>query len=682
MAEIKSGVSLKLKDEFSKGRGKAAGASGDFANKTLGALDKVNSALSGTAAKIGAFGVTLSLGAAAREIINFDDRLTRIGLTADASAEQVAKLKQNIFDAAQASDIKVNTNSIADALDVVMTKTGDIKYVEANIKNIAVAIKATGESGDSIGGVFSEFQKFGYTAEQISALMDDMVKQGDLGAFTFGEFAKSGSAVISAYAQIGTAPENIKKANAAMQIIMMGTKNANIAVTALSSTMAELSDPEKQKKLDKYGISVRDNTGAFRDLNDIMADVIEAAKKEGNTDFLGAIFGESSMRAVRAYGNFYETMYPKLIDLGDTQGAMQGKAATIAGTLKSNLDNLQTAFVRFADSNLTEPLAKLAGFLNKLAEDPKRVEAVFNSIMRGMLIIGGIKIGAGVISFLSTLKNFKGGNTKIAEQLSLAGGAGAAMPVFVTNWGSGGGPGAGGGSPFLGQPAGSGLLDQYGNPIGKQTPPAKGKWNLNKPNWKAAGVAAGGAAAVTAALAVPGMIGELKEISENEEMTKEEKSVARGGAIGETVGSIGGAAAGALAGAVIGSVVPVLGTAIGALVGGLIGQFGGPVGRFIGEKVGSAVGKEVKDKVPSAPPYSAAANMEMPYGIPYSQLPPSIANYTPYAPAQQSVKLDGQVGVGVNVSVQDDRIKTSTYLERQKAEYPFVTGRVTYARGW
>jgi phage tail tape-measure protein len=379
------------------------------------------------------------------------------------------------------------------------------------------------------------------------------------------------------------------------------------------------------------------------------------------------------MRAIRAYGNFYEKMYPGLIELGDTQGAMQGKAAKMAGTLKSNLDNLQTAFVRFADGNLTAPLAKLADFLNKLSEDPKRVEAVFNSIKRGLLVIGGIKIGAGVMSFLSTLKNFKGGNANITEQINLAGSAGSAMPVFVTNWGSGG---AAGGSAPLGRPPGAGgLLDQYGNPIGAnpkpqpvppgQPPNGKGKWNLNKPNWKGAAKAGAGAAAVTALMTVPGMIGELSEISKNGEMTKEEKSIARGGAIGETVGSIGGAAAGALAGAAIGSVVPVVGTAIGALVGGLIGQFGGPVGRFIGEKVGAAVGKEVEDKVPEP-----------------TNLPPAITDYAPYAPAPQNIKMDGQVGFDVNVSVQDDRIKTDAYFTGGDIPEWLNPGNARAARGY
>ncbi|MDR1231564.1 MAG: phage tail tape measure protein [Spirochaetaceae bacterium] len=685
MAEIKSGVILKLKDEFSKGMGKAAGASGDFAGRTLGALDKVNSALSGTAAKIGAFGVTLSLGAAAKEIIEIDHRMTRLGLTASASAEQVTKLKQQIFETAQSPDIKIDPKEVLSGLEVVMEKVGDIQFVEDNIRNIGLAIQATGESGGAMGDVFSEFAKFGYTAEQVNRLLDDMVAQGDQGAFTFAEFAKNAPAVFSAYSVIGTSPEHMKKANAAMQILVAGTKSPEIAVTALNSAMNELSDPDKQEKLGKLGIAVRDGAGQFRDFNDIMFDIVNKAKEMGNADYFGTIFGSLSMNAIRSYVTQGERMYSSLIELGDTSGLMQSKAAAMAGTLKSNLSNLQTAFVRFADSNLTAPLAKLTDFLNKLAEDPKRVEAVFNSIKRGFLIIGGIKIGAGVMSFLSTLKNFKGGSasittqSKITEQLSLAGGAGAAMPVFVTNWNGGG---MAGGSPLSGQPPGAGgLPGQSVNPIGG-TPPAtpgqtpKGKWNLNKPNWKGAGIAAGGAAAVTAILTVPGMINELGEISKNEEMTKEEKSVARGGAIGETVGSIGGAAAGALAGAAIGSVVPVVGTAVGALIGGLIGQFGGPLGRFIGEKVGAAVGKEVKEKIPSAPPSYAAA-----YGmVPASNVPPAIMGYNPYAPEQQAMRFDGSVGLQTDLYIHQDGTFTATQKTHNNTEFPFATGHAPSGR--
>lgn len=440
MSEIKAGILLSLKDKFSQGIKSAGSGVEAFASKASSAIQGVDKAFSGLGTAMGAIGVSLSVGAATKEIINLDNRLTRIGLTADASAEQVNQLKQKVFEAATDSKIKIDTTSINDALDVVMTKTGDLKYAEDNIRNIAIAIQATGEQGSSIGSVFAEFQKFGYTADQITKLMDDMVKQGDQGAFTFGEFAKAGSAVISAYSPIGTAPEDIKKANAAMQIIMMGTKNAEIAVTALGSAMSELSSPDKQAKLMAIGVRVRDESGKFRDFNDIMADLLKVSEKVGNTDFLGNIFGQTTMQAIRAYGNFYEDMYPKLMDLGDTTGAMENKSAKMANTLAANLQQVQTAFVRFADAKLTAPLEKLTDLLNKLAEDPEAFNRIFTGIAVGIGSIAAVKGLASVMNIVSSIASLKkgGGNINIGSNVG-----GNGMPVYVTNWG-----GKTGASPF------------------------------------------------------------------------------------------------------------------------------------------------------------------------------------------------------------------------------------------
>jgi hypothetical protein len=426
--------------------------------------------------------------------------------------------------------------------------------------------------------------------------MNDLIAQGDQGAFTFGEFAKNAPAVFSAYSVIGITPEHIRKANAAMQILQAGTKSADIAVTALNSTMAELSEPDKQRKLRNLGIAVRDSNGDFRDFNDIMFDIVARAEKMGNADYFGTIFGAISMKAVRAYMTQGERMYDSLINLGDTTGLLEQKSATMADTLKSNIQNLQTAFLSFADKNLTEPLQKLTDLLNKLAENPEKIEAGIRSITRVLLGLGAVKLGAGIVSFIANLNSLKSGGGLNVDGLASAGG-GAGIPVHVTNWG--GTPSMPGGNMGLsGIQTGGGLVDQYGNPLSSQVPPAAGKplppnqpankRGFNKVNWRGAAAAAGVSAAITAGLTIPGMIKDLNEIAKSEDLTDLEKGKAKGGAIGETAGAIGGAAAGALAGAAIGSVVPVVGTALGAIVGGLIGQFGGPVGRAIGEKIGTA----------------------------------------------------------------------------------------------
>lgn len=699
MSEIKAGILLSLKDKFSQGIKSAGSGVEAFASKASSAIQGVDKAFSGLGTAMGAIGVSLSVGAATKEIIQLDNKLTRIGLTADASAEQVAALKQKVFDAASDSSIKIDTSSINDALDVVMTKTGDLKYAEDNIRNIAIAIQATGEQGSSIGSVFAEFQKFGYTADQITKLMDDMVKQGDQGAFTFGEFAKAGSAVISAYSPIGTAPEDIKKANAAMQIIMMGTKSAEIAVTALGSAMSELSSPDKQQKLMAIGVRVRDESGKFRDFNDIMADLLKVSKKVGNTDFLGNIFGQTSMQAIRAYGSFYEKMYPKLMDLGDTTGAMEHKSATMANTLAANLQQVQTAFVRFADAKLTAPLEKLTDLLNKLAEDPEAFNRIFTGIAVGIGSIAAVKGLASVINIVSSIASLKkgGGNINIGSNVG-----GNGMPVYVTNWG-----GKTGASPFpsagsaanqsigktpAGQAAGTPLnAGSQGNTFQKMGGAAsQALKGVTKKQMAMGGAAAGIGAAL---VAIPGAVNEISEINADETLNRHDKTVKKGGAIGDAAGTVVGAtlggaagiAAGAAAGAAIGSIVPGLGTAVGALVGAGIGALGGwlggKAGRAIGEGIGSAVAGKDEEQL------SATLENELPENfIPAETLPQEITGQymsgdSGWQGMNMNAELSGAADVNLHLTLDDNRTVLSAETSRNTARNIRVnTGSAVEAR--
>lgn len=688
MNEIKAGVLLSLKDKFSQGIKDAGGTVQKFASSAASAVQGIDKAFSGLGTAMGAIGVSLSVGAATKEIISLDSRLTRIGLTADASAEQINQLKQKVFEAATDSKIKIDTTSINDALDVVMTKTGDLKYTEDNIRNIAIAIQATGEQGSSIGSVFAEFQKFGYSADEISRLMDDMVKQGDQGAFTFGEFAKAGSAVISAYSPIGTTPDDIRRANAAMQILVAGTKSPEIAVTALGSAMAELSSPDKQEKLRAYGIAVRDTEGKFRDFNDIMGDLVALSKEVGNTDFLGSIFGQTSMNAIRAYSNFYEQMYPKLIDLGDTTGAMESKSATMAGTLAANLQQVQTAFVRFADASLAKPLEWLTDLLEYLSEDPERFSKVFKTIAAGVGLIAAAKGAASVINLFSSLKALRGGGGKISLG-SNQGGNG--MPVYVTNWG-----GKAGASPFPGTGSASGT--QKGTASAGKTPagqPAGTPLNAGSQggtfqkmggaasqalrNTTKTQMAMGGAAAgIGAALiSIPKAVNEVSEINADETLSQHDKTVKKGGAIGDaagtvvgaTVGGAAGVAAGAAAGAAIGSIVPGLGTAVGALVGAGIGALGGwlggKAGRAIGEGIGKAVAGKDEERLPE--------NLEnqLPENAVYaSELPTEITSQYMTGSQQftgMNTELSGTADVNLHLILDDNRTMFSAETSRNTA---------------
>lgn len=186
----------------------------------------------------------------------------------------------------------------------------------------------------------------------------------------------------------------------------------------------------------------------------------------------------------------------------------------------------------------------------------------------------------------------KGGNRKqrraaARQNKGRSGAAGAIAGVL-----GGGAPDGSAANPYhvVMASGGPGISDLLDGGKGKGTP-TKGPSKLGTIA-KVGGRALGAAGAV---VAVGMMTSELSDISkrlEKGEITKEEASKQKGGAIGEAGGGVAGGLAGAAMGAAVGSVVPVVGTIIGGLIGGALGAWGGGVaGKAGGEAVGTSVGK-------------------------------------------------------------------------------------------
>ena len=658
MADLRASILLALKDGFSQGIKSAGAATQQFASTAMSAVDKVDKAFSGVTSKLGALGVSLSVGAATNEIINIDEQLTRMGMTAGASAEQVNRLKQKIFEAAQDPNIKIDPSKIISALDVIMTKTGNLDYVEANVRNVAVALQAAGSAGEDMGDVFSEFQKRNFSADKISRLMDALVKQGDQGEFTLEKFSKTGKAILSSYSTIGDSDEDIMKLNAVMQVIIADTKNEELAATALDAVISELSDPKKQAKLGIIGVAVRDSQGAFRDLADIMDDVLDVAKKEGNIDFLSEVFGVTSMKAVRAFQNYGEN-YKKLTeDLGNTTGALEAKSARMAGTMKANLQNLQTTFLKFADTNLAVPLEKLNNLLSYLAEKPERLEKVFNTIKYGLASIVAIKGLAKTADFVSKVSGMlgKGGGT---TEITLGGGAASGVPVFVTNMGQGG--------------MGGGWRQSTQHQSGARDTLA-GRMAANSKTLRSGAIQAGALQVVTVGVSKTlGAIDAVRKINADETLTKKEKSKAKGGAIGDAVGTtVGpglGVAAGVFAagklGAIIGTAIaPGIGTAFGGMIGmaggALVGLLGGKFGKKAGEAIGNAVSK---DEIPE----SVAVKEEI-----------ENVDHLPQAPL--TAELTGNAVMDINVNLSGENPTAQAKMRSNSTPFLYNTGRVAESR--
>ncbi len=637
MADLKTGVVLNLKDNYSREIANASMATGQFASKTISAVKGIDRAFSGAASKLAGLGVTLSAGAATKEMIDLDAKMMRIGVQAGVSAEKVNQLKSKIYATAQSPDIKIGTDDLTAALDAVIERTGDLEFAEGNLRAIGLAVQATGASGEDIGGLFAEFQKMGMGAKEAMQALDTLTVQGKQGAFTLQNLSSLGPRTISAYTATGRSGAGaLREMGAALQVIRMGTGSSEQAATAFEAVMRNITSPEKQKKLEKLGVKVKDQSGNFKSIVDIMQEIVEAS--DGSTEALGQVFDAEAMRAFNfAIGEYKRTgavtSLKKFNDIMGDGSTIQKDAARNASTMAANLKNLQTGFLRFADSNLSGPLEKLTENLNKLAENPEKVQRIFKTIALGLGAITAVKGVAGVARIVGSFRGLRGGAIPMP---GASGDAAGAMPVFVTNMGAGGmGAGSSAGGAAL-----SGRIKMTGKQI--------------------AGTAGAGAA-MAAITAIPAMIGELSDINNDPELKGKAKSKAKGGAIGAAAGSIGGAAAGALAGAAIGSVVPVVGTAVGALIGGGIGMLGGILGRKTGEAIGEAVGKD------EIIPQSKAIKEE-------------IATVQEIPQSQPKATLEGQASLDINVNLEGERPSVSAKVRNNDTPIRYNTGNIKEAR--
>ena len=221
--------------------------------------------------------VTVGVGALAVSTINLEDRITRIGTAAGASAKETNEFKRRLFEVAQMPDIKVKPDSLLAAADTITGTGVSLEYVEANLRTIGLAIQGIGLSGEEAGSIFNTFEKLGFSADETALAMDKLADISDAGkGMGASDLIKALPGLMEVHSAIGDTAGNMEDLFIAMQVLGRGTKSPMKAVSTFTATMQELADPNKRQMLEQtFGVMIRDeNTGKMRDFADIMQDLV------------------------------------------------------------------------------------------------------------------------------------------------------------------------------------------------------------------------------------------------------------------------------------------------------------------------------------------------------------------------------------------------------------------------
>lgn len=577
MADLRNSVIVNMTGNVARQSrlfGRAVGRFSRSSRLQLRAMQRVGAGAGRVLDRAGNRFTALASGAAvagsARGVVRLERRFTRLGIQAEISGDKVQKLKRDIFDAAQAPNIRIDPSELTSAIEEVVTKTGDLDLARQNLDLMARAISATGSAGRDIGALIADLQqKFGLKSkDEFLKALDLLARQGKDGSFELNNLATQGERVSAAFAATGrTGPIAVREMGAILQMAKRSVGSAEEAATSFERLLSAIT-AEKIGDLQKQGIQVFDQAALskgvkqFRAIPDIIKDIIRVSG--GDSQKLSTIFDIRALRALNAFSiEFKQTggfeSFDKFLNVQADGKTIIADSARAAQDSAGAFQNLSTAWQSFADTNLAGPVQSVADALNSVDKDQ------FDAIAKGVIGLG--------LAALILPKAFRaiGAVTRFAAGRGLGGrgrggrggrgglgGGGGPVPVFVTNLGGLGG-GGGSGRRRRGR---AGRLGRAGALLG------------------GAGRFAGRAVApVAVGLAAFDAVSALTD----DKLSRRQK----GGAVGGALGSAGGALAGAKVGALLGTaVLPGVGTAAGAVGGGLIGMlFGDAVGRKLGELV-------------------------------------------------------------------------------------------------
>jgi TP901 family phage tail tape measure protein len=333
------------------------------------AIDDKAKAVTAASSKIGAATVAMAgrvaavvapavvAGAAKRALTDFaevDRRITRIGITADASAAAVGNIRSKIVEIGQETatpldavtggleDLVSQGKSLEDALAFLPAVARTAQASGAEVKDIAATSGALADSLDIV-------------ATRMQAAFDVLVAGGKAGKFELKDMSQYLPSLAPAAAAVGMKGEaGLKRLVAMLQIVRNQTGDASSAATNLQNVFQKMESDETAKKFEKFGVDLRKEMAKARkegkDLSEVFLDLSERALK-GDLSKIPQLFGDMQVSAgVRALLSQRDALRKLQAALDGVDGTTIGDLAKVTGDAQSSLDRLSNSWNQFVVS--------------------------------------------------------------------------------------------------------------------------------------------------------------------------------------------------------------------------------------------------------------------------------------------------------------------------------------------
>lgn len=367
MATLVSELIARLRDGVS-GPARTAGRSLDTlaqkGNRRGGLFGKISAGATEAAGALGLVG-----GAAAGALLAkksyldaaaFNRRMERVGITADATSQQVKAATADIRKVAQETALPLD--KVIEGVESLVASGRSLPEATRFVSAVGRAAQASGaEVADLASTADTLATSFGIPAEKAIEAFDALAASGKQGKFELKDMAQyypSLGAQASAAGLKGL--EGLKRLAAYSQIVRTQTGTASEAATSLSNVFAKGTSQETVKRFKKMGL---DLTKAYKDGKaageDMITTLVKATLKatKGDLSKIPLLFNDLEFaRGIRALASQWGEL-PKYME------AANNSAGTVARDLKRVTGDAQAGLDRLANS-FAQAMVSMGGALD------------------------------------------------------------------------------------------------------------------------------------------------------------------------------------------------------------------------------------------------------------------------------------------------------------------------------
>lgn len=291
---------------------------------------------------------------AVRNFAELERRMTRVGITADASREEMEQFTGEAR--RMAGDLAMPLDQIVAGADALAAQGRSLQEIRALLPSVAKTAQAAGAEVDDIArsaDAVGTHLKIG--ADEMQKAFDIMAEGGKAGQFELKDMARYLPSLAPAAKAIGMeGTKGLSELVAMLQIVRKGTGSAEEAAASMNNILQKMWSEETRKRFAKMGVdlekALRKGQREGRNLIEVFEDATWKAIKGDLSQLPKVINDQEFARGVRALLSMRGEWQRLAGAIGEASGTVERDLNRVLGDSQAKFDQLSNAWDRFVTS--------------------------------------------------------------------------------------------------------------------------------------------------------------------------------------------------------------------------------------------------------------------------------------------------------------------------------------------